>query len=692
MAWAHAMQSRWSEAEAHGKSDLDQLIYASRLIGAEESLVLWGGGNTSVKVRGHDFRGHEKDIMWIKGSGSDLKTIEAKHFAGVVLDDVRPLASGQKDMDDDEMVAYLANCLTNPKAPRPSIETLLHGFLSAKFIIHTHADLIEALTNNENGEQAVKDVFGEEAVVVPYQRPGFKLSKMVHDAVGAKATAKFLILRKHGLITWGTTAHEAYERTIEAITRVEHYIERLGGAKDPFAQKACEPLPPALREKVYVAVAANLRGLLSRPRRVVTRFDDSPDVLEFVSAKDAKRLSQIGPATPDHVLSTRVWPAFIDWRPDDGTNALGARLKEGIDLWTARDEHYYKTHADGKLARLDPYPRVILIPGLGMVTAGTEARRARIIAGIYHHTINVIKNAERIAPYVSLTEAEAFHVDYWPLELYKLTLAPPEKEFSRRIVLVTGGGSGIGRVAAERFAEAGAHVVVTDLVKAAADQVAQEIVKKYPDRALSIVMNVTEEASVQEAFEVALFALGGVDVVFSNAGIAISSPIESMKLDDWHKSHAVNATGHFLVVREALKIMRAQGLGGSIVFNASKNVTAPGKDFGAYSAAKAAAAQLCRIIAIEGAEYGVRANMVNPDAVFQGTQLWSQEMRESRAKAQGIEVDKIEDFYKGRSLLKQPVLPDDVADAVLFLASDRSAKTTGAMIPVDGGVVGAFPR
>lgn len=686
------MESRWNEAEAQAKGDLDLLIYASRLIGAEESLVLWGGGNTSVKVPGRDFRGRETDVMWIKGSGSDLKSIEARHFAGVVLDDVRPLLARQKEMEDDEMVGYLASCLTDPRAPRPSIETLLHGFLPAKFIIHTHADLIQALTNNERGEQAVKEAFGEEAVVVPYQRPGFKLSRMVHDAVAARPGARFLILRKHGLITWGQTAREAYDMTVEAITRVEAYIERAGTEKDPVAERAWQPLSPEEREGTFVAMAAQLRGQLSKGRRVVLRFDDSADILEFVCAKDAKRLSQVGPATPDHVLSTRVWPAFIDWHPHDGVQALEGRLKEGVELWLARDELYFKTHSDGTLARLEAYPRVILVPGLGMVTAGPDARRARVIADIYHHTVAVIRNASRLAPYVSLTEAEAYGVDYWPLELYKLSLQPPEKEFSRKVVMVTGAGSGIGRVTAVRFAEEGAHVIVTDLVKAAADQVAQEIAKRFPDRAFSIELDVTSEASVKEAFEVALFALGGLDVVFSNAGIAMSSPIESLKLDDWQKSHAVNTTGHFLVGQAALRLFRRQGLGGSIVMNASKNVTAPGKDFGAYSASKAAAAQLCRILAIEGAEVGVRANMVNPDAVFQGTGLWSTQIRENRAKAQGVDVDKIEEYYKNRSLLKLPVLPEDVAEAVLFLASERAAKTTGAMLPVDSGVVGAFPR
>jgi rhamnulose-1-phosphate aldolase/alcohol dehydrogenase len=615
------MKSRWSEAQAQGKSDLDLIIYASHLIGAEESLVLWGGGNTSVKGRAPDFRGRERDVMWIKGSGSDLKSIHAKHFSGVLLDDVRPLTERAHEMDDDAMVAYLAHCLTDPKAPRPSIEALLHGFLPFKFIIHTHADLIQALTNNELGAQAVKDVFGEEAVVVPYHRPGFKLSQVVHDEVSAKPDAKFLILQKHGLITWGETAREAYDHTVEAITRVEEYIAKQTTAKDAFADRACEPLPPVDRRRLASMLAPILRGKLSKDKRVVLRFDDSPEILDFVCAKEAARLSQIGPATPDHVLSTRVWPAFVDWRPQFREEGLPGAAATAVDAWLAKDEAYFKRYSDGKLDRLDPYPRVMLIPGVGMLTAAPHGRRARIVRDIYLHTVNVIRNAERIAPYVSLTEGEAFGVDYWPLELYKLTLAPPEAEFSRRVVLITGAGGGIGRVVAERFAEAGAHVVLTDIDGTAAEKGAFEIAGRYPDRAVGFAMDVSLEPSVRGGFEAACAAFGGVDVVFSNAGIALSSPLEHMEVEDWDKTHAVNTTGHFLVVRQALRLFRAQGTGGSIVINASKNVTAPGKDFGAYSAAKAAAAQLCRIAAIEGAEIAVRANMVNPDAIFQGSGL-----------------------------------------------------------------------
>ncbi|MGH7340585.1 MAG: SDR family NAD(P)-dependent oxidoreductase, partial [Candidatus Rokuibacteriota bacterium] len=390
-----------------------------------------------------------------------------------------------------------------PKAPRPSIETLLHGFLPFKFIIHTHADLVQALTNNMRGDEAVEELFGDEAVVVPYQRPGFRLSRMVYAAVEAQEGARYLVLRKHGLITWGDTAREAYERTVEAITLVESYVAKQAPVKEPFAERACEPLDPADRRRVAAALAPVVRGVLSKERRVVLRFDDSPEVLAFVCSADAPRLSQVGPATPDHVLSTRVWPAFVEWRPQAGEAGLADAARKAVEAWLSKDEAYFTRNTDGKLARLEAYPRVLLVPGVGMFTAGPNGRRARIVRDIYLHTVSVIRNAERIAPYVSLTEDEAYGVDYWPLELYKLTLAPAEAEFSRRVVLITGGGGGIGRVVADRFADAGAHVVVTDVVQTAAERAAAEINERLGDRAAGFAMDVSQEASVRGGFDAA---------------------------------------------------------------------------------------------------------------------------------------------------------------------------------------------
>jgi rhamnulose-1-phosphate aldolase/alcohol dehydrogenase len=436
-----------------------------------------------------------------------------------------------------------------------------------------------------------------------------------------------------------------------------------------------------------------LRGLLGRDRRVVLTFDDSPDVLEFATSAAAEALSHVGPATPDHTLYTKRLPCFVPVdRPEDA-GAVTRAVRTAVERFAADYTAYVDAHNRDGAALTDPFPRVIAVAGLGMFTAGKDRRTAGIVSDIYHHTISVLGAATAFGRYVSLSARDAFEVEYWPLELYKLTLAPPERELARRIALVTGGASGIGRAAALRLAAEGAHVVVTDLDAAGAQKVADEATAAAgAGRALGVGMDVAREDSVRAAFEAAALAYGGVDIVVSNAGIAHSTPIDELRLGDWERSFAVNATGHFLVAREGLRVMKAQGLGGAFVFVATKNVMSPGKDFAAYSASKAAEAQLAKVLALEGGPHGIRSNLVNPDAVFRDSRLWSEEIRRERARAQGIGVEDLEDFYRRRNILARPILPEDVAEAVLFLASDRSAKTTGCTITVDGGVKDAFPR
>jgi len=433
--------------------------------------------------------------------------------------------------------------------------------------------------------------------------------------------------------------------------------------------------------------------VLSRGRRVVVSFDDSREVTEFVSSVDAGRVSQVGPATPDHTIYAKRLPCYVDAAGGEGPDLLFASIERSIEGFVAGYTRYFEDHRFEGAQLLDPLPRVVLVPGLGMFTAGKDRRTAGIVDDIYHHTIGVLGNAEAFGRYVSLSAKDAFDVEYWPLELYKLTLAPPEKELARRIALVTGGGSGIGRAVAKKLAAEGAHVVVGDLDGATAHRTADEIVAAVGGgRALGLEMDVTREASVRAAFEETVLAYGGLDILVSNAGIAHSAPVVRLELADWERSFAVNSTGHFIVAREAMRLMTAQGLGGALVFVATKNVMSPGKDFAAYSAAKAAEAQLAKVLALEGAPHGIRSNIVNPDAVFQDSKLWSDEIRRERAAAQGIRVDQVEDFYRKRNLLGVGILPEDVAEAVLFLASDRSAKTTGCSVTVDGGVRDAFPR
>jgi rhamnulose-1-phosphate aldolase/alcohol dehydrogenase len=706
------MRSRWTDTDVAGLADVDLLVHASRLIGAETSLVVWGGGNTSIKTRERDHRGRAVEVLRVKGSGSDLKSVQRRDFPGVLMDDIRALLD-RREMDDQEMVAYLARSLQEPGGPRPSIETLLHGFLGSPAVIHTHADAVVSLTNNDRAREVMAGVYGKDVIALEYRRPGFRISRDVAGAIEANPQARALVLERHGTITWGATVREAYEGTIELITRAEEAIAERRRGRVMFGGPRVPVLPPAARRAVALAVAPRLRGWLSRPRRMILAFDDSPAITEFASSAEAPAVSQVGPATPDHTIFTKRVPCFasVDPSRDPGVqrlldagsatatpgppapSAVADGIREALDAYGRDYAAYFERHRFAGAELLDTQPRVVLVPGLGMFAAGKDGRAAGIVRDIYHHTVSVIGQASLFGRYVSLSPQDAYDVEYWPLELYKLTLAPPEKELARRIALVTGGASGIGRAVARRLAAEGAHVVVGDLDEAGARRTADEIQQAVGGgRALGLAMDVTSEASVRAAFEEAVLAYGGLDVLVSNAGIAHSAAVADMALADWERSFAVNATGHFLVAREAMRILIAQGLGGALVFVATKNVMAPGRDFAAYSAAKAAEAQLAKVLALEGAPHGIRSNVVNPDAVFQDSRLWSDEVRRQRAAAQGIAVEALEDFYRRRNLLGARILPEDVAEAVLFLAADRSAKTTGCTITVDGGVREAFPR
>jgi len=486
---------------------------------------------------------------------------------------------------------------------------------------------------------------------------------------------------------------EAYEATIDLISRAEEAIAERRRGRRVFGEVRVPALAPAARRATALDVAPRLRGRLSRERRVIVAFDDSAAVTEFVGSAEAGSLSQVGPATPDHTIYTKRLPCFVALDDASDTTAVWRAVERDVERFVGDYTAYVDAHRGPGVEVTDPLPRVVLVPGLGMFTAGRDARTAGIVDDIYHHTLDVIGNASAFGRFVSLSPRDAFDVEYWPLELYKLTLAPPEKELARRIALVTGGGSGIGRAVAHRLAAEGAHVAVTDVDAASATRVADEIGRTVgAGRAVGLAMDVTRETSVREAFEEAILRWGGLDILVSNAGVAHAAPVDRMALADWERSFAVNATGHFLVAREAMRVLIRQGIGGALVFVATKNVLSPGKDFAAYSAAKAAEAQLAKVLALEGAPHGIRSNIVNPDAVFQDSKLWSEEIRRERAAAQGIGVEQLEDFYRRRNLLGARILPEDVAQAVLFLASDRSAKTTGCTLTVDGGIKDAFPR
>lgn len=689
-------------------STLTQLVERSRRLGADRSVCNWGGGNTSAKADERDFRERTARILWVKGSGSDLASCTEASFTGLYLDDLLPLLE-REQMSDAEMVAYLGHCFFDPGRPRPSIETLLHAFLPFAHIDHTHADAANYFACAANGEALAHACFGDDLLWIPYRRPGFGLAREVALAVHAHPEARLVILAKHGLITWGETDEECYASTCSTIARAREFVEnRISEARRPlFGGPRVPSLPTEERRSVASQIAPTLRGLVSVDKHQVLRFEDDEDVLTFVSSQDAPRLTTIGAACPDHLVHTKPWPLLVEWTPDQGSEILAEAVETGIAAYVTCYRQYLAENLSQNLdpdaslpvfreadAASDPHPRVILIPGVGMFTTGKDMALADVSAQLYHRAIAVMRGAEACGGFISLSDAESYAVEYWPLEQYKLKLAPPEREFARRVVLVTGAAGGIGSAICRRVAQDGAHIVATDIDLASAEQLATTLNQQYgPGRALAIKMDVTSEESVQAAFEQAALRFGGIDIIVNNAGLASSAPITETSLTEWNKNWNVLATGYFLVARAGFQLLQQQGRGGSLVFVASKNALVAGKNAAAYSTAKAAEAHLARCLAEEGGQFGIRVNTVNPDAVLSGSRIWGSAWREERAATYGVAPDQLEEVYRKRTTLGVNILPEDIAEAVAFFASPtRSSKSTGNMLNVDGGVSAAYPR
>jgi rhamnulose-1-phosphate aldolase/alcohol dehydrogenase len=687
-----ATENLWDQRKAEGLSELEALAYRSNLLGRDRAVANYGGGNTSTKARERDHTGREVDVLWVKGSGSDLATIEARQFTGLKLDEVLALEE-REEMSDEEMVAYLASCQLAPDMPRGSIETLLHAFVPYAQVDHTHPDAINMICCAEGGEELARECFGDEAVWIPYIRPGFTLSKQVGEAVRNNSEARFVLLAKHGLVTWGDTHQESYGRTIEAINRAAEFVASRAG--EPFGGRKIEPPAPDRREALFAEVLPALRGALSSgsddSSHKILRVDHtSEDVIAFVCGSDSEELSQIGAACPDHLVRTKVRPLWVDFDPEnEGADELEERLREGVARYREEYEAYFSRYEVADEVMFDPNPRVVLIAGLGLVAAAKNAKEANLSRDFVYRAINVIRGAHALGGYVSLTEEESYAVEYWPLELYKLTLAPPPDELAGKVAFVTGGAGGIGSAVARSLASRGACVVVCDLDEEGAGKVADSL----PEPGLLARADVTDEDEVVRAYRRAILEYGGVDVVVSNAGLASSASIQETSVEMWDKNYAVLTKGYFLVAREAFRIMKEQGVGGSLVFVASKNSMAAGKNASAYSSAKAAELHLARCLAEEGGPERIRVNTVNPDAVLQGSRIWDSGWREERAAAYGIEPNELEDYYRQRNVLKVNVLPENVAEAVLHFASEaRSSRSTGNVLNVDGGVKDAYPR
>jgi len=688
------VQSLWQASKAaEQQSGLDQLVYRSNIIGADRRVCNYGGGNTSSKTIEKDFRGRDVEVMYVKGSGSDLASMKASNFTGLRMDDIRPLFE-KPEMSDEDMVAYLANCMIDAKHPRASIETLLHAFLPFKHVDHTHPDSIISLCCADNGKDLAKEIFGDRFVWVPYIRPGFTLSKMIAEGVLNNPKAELVLMEKHGLVTWGETSEACYAQTIKIISEAEAFIEaRIDEAK-VFGGAKYETLPAEVRKNIAAKVMPTIRGAVSDAKKMILSFDDADDVLQFVSGHDSAKLSQVGAACPDHLVHTKVVPLFIDWAPNaDDIDGLIAKLKEGVAAYKEQYTAYFERNKNEGDVMFEAAPRVILIPGVGMINTGKSWAMSQVSGALYHRAIAVMRGSTALGNFVSLSENESYNVEYWPLELYKLSLAPPEAEFSRQVAFITGGAGGIGSETARRLVSEGAHVVLADLNLEGAQKVADEINAKWGEnRALAVKVDVTSEELVQAAYEATALAYGGVDIIVNNAGLATSSPFDETSLKEWNLNINVLGTGYFLVAREAFKMMKTQSIGGNMVFIGSKNSVYAGKNATAYSSVKALEAHLARCIAAEGGEFGIRVNTILPDAILQGSAIWNGSWRNERAAAYGIEPDQLEEYYRKRTTLLVNIYPRDIAEGIAFFASSKSAKTTGCMLTIDGGVPAAFTR
>jgi rhamnulose-1-phosphate aldolase/alcohol dehydrogenase len=683
------VENRWPAASEVPGDPLGQVLLASHLLGANRAVANFGGGNTSAKGVTTDHVGREIDVMWVKGSGSDLATMGGGDFTPLRLDEMLAVFERER-MSDEEMVAHLARCQVDPAAPRSSIETLLHAFVPAPHVHHTHPDGINVLAGAAGGERLVAECFGDEAAWIPYIRPGFTLAKQVGAVVREKPTLKLVVLAKHGLVVWGDTAEEAYRRTIEVINRAVEFVNRRTSGEQRFDGPLGGDLDADRRAGLLRAVLSSLRGAVSSERAKVLLVDESPAALELVSSRAAPELTDIGAACPDHLVHTKRVPLWIPFDPArEDAEALARRVEESAAAYRAEYRSYFERHGDETLVAADPDARVVLVQQLGLVGVGTSTKAAKLSRDLYHRAIEVMAGAHALGGFVSLDEQESFAIEYWPLELYKLSLAPPPGELQGQVALVTGAAGGIGRAVVDVLAAAGACVVAFDLD----DRGAAEAVEQLGDRGVAVRGDVTSEEAVSGAFETAIERYGGVDIVVSNAGVASSAPIEETTLAEWQRNHAILGTGYFLVARQAFELLRRQQRGGSIVFVASKNALVAGKNAAAYSSAKAAELHLARCLAEEGGSAGIRVNTVNPDAVLQGSRIWGSSWREERAAGYGIKPEELEEHYRKRTTLGVNILPEDIAEAVLHFASPkRSGKSTGNLLNVDGGVPAAYPR
>ncbi|WP_266017635.1 bifunctional rhamnulose-1-phosphate aldolase/short-chain dehydrogenase [Brucella intermedia] len=697
VAQSRLLENRWDDARAATMDEPGKLLYRSNLLGSDKRITNYGGGNTSAKVEETDpLTGGKVQVLWVKGSGGDVGTIKLDGFATLYQDKLNALKNIYKGVEDeDRMVGFLPHCTFNLNPRAASIDTPLHGFVPFKHVDHMHPDAIIAIAASKNSRELTAEIFGDEIGWLPWRRPGFQLGLDLEAFVKAKPDARGVVLESHGLFTWADDAKTCYETTLAIINKAIEWLDQKTAGKAAFGGAAAQSLAASERRAIAARLMPEIRGLIGKDERKLGHFDDQDAVLEFVNSNNLHPLAALGTSCPDHFLRTKIRPLVVDFDPaKPDVDAVVAGLEGALKTYRDDYKRYYEAcRRDNSPRMRDPNPVIFLIPGVGMLSFARDKATARIAGEFYVNAINVMSGASGVSEYQGLPEQEAFDIEYWLLEEAKLQRMPKPKSLAGRVAFITGGAGGIGFATAERLAGEGACVVLADIDAGSLKTAHDNLVKRFgADQVRSVELNVTDEHGVANAFVEASVELGGIDILVSNAGIASSAPVETTELSMWNRNIDILATGYFLVSREAFRLFRRQKIGGNVVFVASKNGLAASPNASAYCAAKAAEIHLARCLALEGADAGIRVNVVNPDAVLRGSKIWDGEWREQRAASSKIDVSELEEHYRKRSMLKLNVFPEDIAEAIYFLASDASAKSTGNIINVDAGNQQSFPR
>ena len=671
-----------------------ELIARSNRLGADPRNTNYAGGNTSAKGSVTDpVTSEPTELLWVKGSGGDLGTLTEAGLAVLRLDRLRALVDVYPGVErEDEMVAAFDYCLHGRGGAAPSIDTAMHGLVDAAHIDHLHPDSGIALATAADGEALTKECFGDRVAWVDWRRPGFQLGLDIAEVRRNNPQAIGVILGGHGITAWGDTSDECERNSLDIIRTAEQFIASHGKA-DPFGAvvPGFEALPEEERHARAAALAPVIRGLASTDAPQLGHYNDSGVVLEFLTREKLQPLAALGTSCPDHFLRTKVRPLVVDLPGTAPLEDVVTRLKELHVAYREEYAAYYDRHAvSGSPAMRGADPAIVLVPGVGMFSFGKDKQTARVAGEFYVNAINVMRGAEAVSTYAPIDESEKFRIEYWSLEEAKLQRMPKPKPLQGRVALVTGAGSGIGKAIAERLGAEGACVVVADLDAEGARSVAEGIGNS--DKAVAVVADVTDGAAVQAAVDAASLAFGGVDLVVNNAGLSISKPLLETTDKDWDLQHDVMAKGSFLVSRAAAKAMIEQGMGGDIVYISSKNSVFAGPNNVAYGAAKADQAHQVRLLAAELGEHGIRVNGVNPDGVVRGSGIFAKGWGAQRAAVYGVEEKDLGAFYAQRTILKQEVLPEHVANAVFALTGGDLTHTTGLHIPVDAGVAAGFLR